>query len=156
MWCKIISCYTTLFYQQAFLDTENLNLNSIKKTMPYSWFDPLSEPSNLTHTLNIFHSHEELTSATRRTRSLAADGACLDVTSGVTWEAWTVMSSPRASEGTAKSLEKLYASILSRIGVFTKANSGYININCIGLCAINRFIHWWCGLWKSPEINILH
>lgn len=42
-----------------------------------------------------------------------------------------MMSSPRASEGTAKSLEKLYASILSRIGVFTKANSGYININCI-------------------------
>lgn len=44
-----------------------------------------------------------------------------------------MMSSPRASEGTAKSLEKLYASILSRISVFTKANSGYININCIGL-----------------------
>lgn len=36
------------------------------------------------------------------------------------------MSSPRAVEGTAKSLEKLYASILSRTGVFTKANSGYI------------------------------
>lgn len=132
--------------------------------MPYSWFDPLSEPSNLTRTLSIIHSHEELTSATRRTRSLAADGASptepwcqhhrVHLGLHERHELWWVLQELwKELPGVLKNCMQVYLVELVYLPKLIVVTS---NINCIALCAVNRFFHWWCGLWKSPEINIPH